>query len=259
MYRALTTSIIIIVLLIPFQDLKAQNPEGEETRITVRVKSRDAKFIGNSLGGARIIIRDAESNAILAEGFTQGTTGNTTRIMKEEHGRYTELGIGDAAKFEAILLLSEPRKVTIEAIAPYDKPGANARVSTQTWLVPGKHIMGDGIILEIPGFLVDILSPQVHSDHTGEVELTANVVMMCGCPTESGGLWNSDNFEIVAWIYHDGERIAEIELDNTFESTFEGRFSPRQEGLYRVMIYAYDPKTGNTGVAKSSFYHVAQE
>jgi hypothetical protein len=223
------------------------------------VKSRDAKFIGKSLGGARIIIRDADTNEILADGFTQGTTGNTTRIMKEDRQRYTKLGIGDAAKFETTLILKEPVRLRIEAIAPYDKAGAAATVSTETWIVPGKHIDGDGIILEVPGFLVDILSPQVHSDHSGELKLTANVVMMCGCPVESGGLWNSDGFEIMAWIYHEGERIAEVELENTFESTFEARFNPTKEGLYRVTIFAFDPKTGNTGVAKSSFYSVSQE
>ncbi|HEX6202874.1 MAG TPA: hypothetical protein VF100_07720, partial [Thermoanaerobaculia bacterium] len=49
----------------------------EETAVTVRVLSRDAKFVGSSMGGARVTIRDAETGTLLAEGVTAGSTGDT--------------------------------------------------------------------------------------------------------------------------------------------------------------------------------------
>lgn len=52
------------------------------TKIMIRAKARDAKFIGSSLGGAYIIVRDKTSQKILAEGKTTGGTGNTDLIMK---------------------------------------------------------------------------------------------------------------------------------------------------------------------------------
>lgn len=47
------------------------------TKIMIRAKARDAKFIGNSPGGAYIIVRNKVNQQILAEGKTTGGTGNT--------------------------------------------------------------------------------------------------------------------------------------------------------------------------------------
>jgi hypothetical protein len=51
------------------------------------------------------------------------------------------------------------------------------------WLIPGKDITGDGIIINIYGFSVDIITPQAHeimklSDGRLTVPVRANVVMM---------------------------------------------------------------------------------
>ena len=43
----------------------------EATDIVVRVLSKDAKFIGTSMGGMRVTLRDAHTGEILATGLTQ--------------------------------------------------------------------------------------------------------------------------------------------------------------------------------------------
>jgi hypothetical protein len=53
----------------------------EQTEIIVRVLAKDSKFVGTSMGGMRIILRDAHTSEILATGLTQGGTGNTKLIM----------------------------------------------------------------------------------------------------------------------------------------------------------------------------------
>src|SRR5680860_1561305 len=53
----------------------------EPTDITVRVLGKDSKFVGSSMGGARVIVRDADTGEILAQGVTEGSTGDTKRIM----------------------------------------------------------------------------------------------------------------------------------------------------------------------------------
>ncbi len=53
----------------------------EPTEITIRVLSKDGKFVGTSMGGARVILRDADTGEILAQGVTAGGTGDTARIM----------------------------------------------------------------------------------------------------------------------------------------------------------------------------------
>ncbi|MEP6261716.1 MAG: hypothetical protein ABJ092_09070 [Gillisia sp.] len=226
----------------------------QETEVMVRVQSKDAKFIGTSLGGARIIIKDAETGKILAEGITRGSTGDTERIMNTPLTRGNRLTDENTAGFLAKLDISKPVFVTIEAIGPVSKKQAAVKSTTQQWILPGKHIKGEGIILEIPGFVVDILSPQTHESigANTEIEITANVVMMCGCPVTDGGLWNANDYEVKALITKEGTEETEIALKVLAKpSTFKGttNLSP---GNYEITVYAFDPVTGNTGLDKTN-------
>jgi hypothetical protein len=45
------------------------------TEIVVRVISKDSKFIGTSMGGMRITLRDAHTGELLATGIIVGGTG----------------------------------------------------------------------------------------------------------------------------------------------------------------------------------------
>lgn len=49
----------------------------EPTEIIVRVLARGGKFIGTSMGGAEVVVRDAASGQVLARGTTEGGTGAT--------------------------------------------------------------------------------------------------------------------------------------------------------------------------------------
>lgn len=156
---------------------------GAETRVVVHVLAKDAKFIGTSMGGALVTIRDADTGELLAKGFTSGTTGNTGTLMLEPKQRGAMLSDEKAAKFIATLDIDEPRLVTIAAQGPYAQRQALAMASTQIWLIPGKDIGGDGIILEISGFAVDVLQPQAHQrirlqDGTASIAIRLNLVMM---------------------------------------------------------------------------------
>jgi len=61
----------------------------EPTDIVVRVLSKDAKFIGTSMGGMQVTLRDAHTGEILATGLTRGGTGDTKRLMHESAGAVT--------------------------------------------------------------------------------------------------------------------------------------------------------------------------
>ena len=54
-----------------------------ETTVVVRAKAKDAMFIGTSFGGARVVVRNAETGEILAEGLTEGGTGVQDLVMAE--------------------------------------------------------------------------------------------------------------------------------------------------------------------------------
>lgn len=228
--------------------------QSESTDVVVRAQSKDAKFIGTSMGGAYVTIEDASTGELLAEGVTEGSTGDTEKLVRDSKERYERLSTPDAAKFETELQLGEPTLVTVSATAPYAKKQAWATTSTDVWLIPGKPITGDGIILEIPGFAVDVFSPQTHQTLSGRVLLIkANVVMMCGCPTAEGGLWDSSEYEIEALIKKEGETIDAIPMDFTGQtSTYAAEYEAPEEGAYEIIVTAYHAQTGNTGVDKTT-------
>ena len=107
------------------------------TKIMIRAKAGDAKFIGSSLGGAYIIVRDKTSQKILAEGKTTGT-GNTDLIMKNAKARGTSITDALTAGFTANIDISEPTFVTVEVISPFNNKQAQAKVSTELWVIPEK-------------------------------------------------------------------------------------------------------------------------
>lgn len=241
------------VLLVATGAVKA---EPVATDIVVRAKARDAKFIGSSIGGAFIRIKDADSGKVLAEGLTEGGTGNTDLIMKTPKTRYSSIA-ENAAAFKARLMLEKPTFLTVEVQAPYIQKQARTLSQTQIWLVPGKSIAGDGLIVEVPGMIVDILSPGTHlyaSLGQAPYEIKANVVMMCGCILTPGGLWDGNSLEVTAIVNKDGHHYQTIPLQmQETMNTFRAMLRPDSPGNYQLTVYSYDPKTGNTGVDQTSF------
>ncbi|MDX1618448.1 MAG: hypothetical protein R3224_06660 [Balneolaceae bacterium] len=247
-------SILLLAILIPIPSSLLAQSHPVPTRLVVRAQAKDAKFIGTSMGGARVEVRKAATGELLAEGRTEGSTGDTGRLMRTPKTREMTLSTPGAARFETVIELERPTLVTVRATAPMGQPQSLASSSTQLWLIPGKDITGDGVLLEIPGFAVDILAPQAHESVLKQaIAVRANVVMMCGCPTTPGGLWDSDTYEIRALIYRDGEQVQGVPLAYAGKtSTFEGTFTPRETGTYEITVYAYHGATGNTGVDKTT-------
>jgi hypothetical protein len=224
----------------------------EETQLTVRVLSQGAKYIGTSMGGVRITIRDVETGEILATGTTEGTTGDTRRIMKLEQPHHTPVATEEAAAFRTTLDLDRPRRVEVEAFGPLAQQQAAQRVSATRWVVPGGHVTaGDAWTLVMPGLVVDVLGPPAHVSLGREatVELQANVTMMCGCPIEPGGLWDAKRFRVRAVVKRNGELATEVALDYAGRaSQFSAALKNLRPGIYEAAVYAYDESSGNTGV-----------
>lgn len=230
----------------------------EQTKVHVRVISKGAKFIGTSMGGVKITIKDALTGKLLAEGKTQGTTGDTKKIMKQEKTHHASVSTEDAAAFRTSFDLSEPRRIKVVAQGPLAQPQAMQTVSATQWVIPGKPITGgDAFCLEMPGFVVDVLDPPAHKKLTMReepLELTANVTMMCGCPIEPDGLWDAKEFQIGARIKRDGELIAEAPLLYAGStSQFSAKLEVNKPGVYEVTVFAFDPENGNTGIDKTTF------
>lgn len=235
----------------------------EPTNITVRVISRDAKFVGSSMGGVYVTIRDADTGEILAKGKTTGSTGDTDRLMKKPRERGAQLSSEGAAAFSATLDLDEPRRIEVEAFGPAAQRQSANRVSATQWVVPGKHLTGgDGWLLELPGFIVDVLDPPAHLGVKGvpnKIGLKANVAMMCGCPIQPGGLWDAYRYDVSAIIKRDGELVGEVPLSYAgATSQFAASLDVSSPGTYEAIVYAYDQRTGNTGLDSVTFVVTAK-
>lgn len=219
-----------------------------QTTITVRAVSRDAKVIGDGVGGARITVRALGSGKVLATGIQKGGTGDTQRIMQTPRERRAVVyGTPGAASFTATLDLSSPTRVEITAEGPLKYPQAMQRVSTTMLLVPGQNIESEGVVLEIAGFIVD--APASIAGSTSEpLKITAKVTMTCGCPTEPGGLWDANEIQVTARISRKGVPIRTVRLRYSgTTSTYTAAAERLPAGAYDIEILAADDRSANFG------------
>jgi hypothetical protein len=130
------------------------------TKVIVRVVSKDAKVVGSGVGGAFVRIKNIETGEILAQGKQLGGTGDTERIMVQSYRRGEVLyGTPDAAFFQAEIPLAKPTQVEIYAEAPLAYPHNIQKSSKTLTLIPGKHVLGEGVIIELNGLIVNIQNP----------------------------------------------------------------------------------------------------
>ena len=230
----------------------------EPTDVTVRIISKGAKFVGSSMGGVRITLRDANTSEILAQGQTSGGTGSTEKIMKSAHERGAPVSTEDSAKFTTTLDLETPRLVRVEAYGPMSQRQSAVTVASTQWVVPGKDVTGgDAWLLELPGFIVDVVAPQTPTkagDAPQTINLQAHVSMMCGCPITPDGLWDANKYEVAAMLMRDGEVVRTVPMSYAGSaSQFEGEVEVKEPGAYEAVVYAYDPASGNTGLDRAAF------
>lgn len=71
---------------------------------------------------------------------------------------------------------------------------------------------------------------------------------------EPGGLWDADRYEIEARILRNGKPAGRVAMRYAgTTSQFEGSVAAKEPGTYEVIVTAYDPSNGNTGVDRTTF------
>jgi hypothetical protein len=250
-------NVLRATLVLAGMGLLAANVAAEPTNITVRVLAKDAKFIGTGMGGAMVEIRNADTGEVLASGLTRGGTGDTGLIMNTPHSRWQSIGVEGAASFSAVLDISDPVRVQISAEGPVSAPESANRVSLTQWVLPGKHLdAGDGIVLTMPGFVLETLAPLADTEFPvgRKVNVKVKMVMMCGCPIMPGGLWDADYIEVSARLSLDGQVLGDWPMAFTGEiSEFQADIPADSAGQYEVVVTAYDSHSGNTGLQRISY------
>jgi len=223
------------------------------TDITVRVLSHDAKLIGDLSGGAHVTLRDADTGRVLAEGMHWGGTGDTDLIIRQPHERGVDrFGTEGAAGFTATVELERPTWITAEARAPLGFPATRAAASQTFLALPGEDITGDGIVLELYGLIVNLLAPTAETPVTAGSALAveAGVKLLCTCPITPGGLWDADQYTVVARLFRRDEMVAEARLGfsgttNVFSGTLD---VPDTPGILELRVTAANADRRNYGM-----------
>jgi hypothetical protein len=236
---------VIVLLLFGFTACASL---AEPVNVNVRVLANDAKFVGTSMGGARVVITNIEDGAVLASGITRGTTGDTGLIMREPRERGASIVTDGAAVFSTSIDISRPTRVRVEASGPLGFPDSMAQVSATHWLIPG-HDITDGWTMALPGFVLEMTDVPQLAGYSDDIPVHVKLVMMCGCPTEPGGLWDSDQYTIKGQLWNGDTLVSEADLEYTGETSHYRAVVPATaSGEMELVVFAVDTSTGNTAV-----------
>jgi hypothetical protein len=236
------------------EDTPAPPVPGMPTKVLVRALARDAKIIYDNVGGAHFTFKDATTGRMLAEGVQKGSSGDTDLIMVKPRQRGTKV-FDTPGSAGLVVTLKEPTLVEITAEGPLKFQHSMQRSSKTVLLIPGQNVLGEGIILEIHGFIVSLLNfgeegKKINSNEP--LDVRATVTMMCGCPIESKGLWDADKIRVVARLVKDGKVVEETPLLYAGEmNTFAGKIKPLPPGQYQLQVLVMDPLNANFGMTQN--------
>lgn len=223
-------------LLLAGMLLAAAPAAAAPTEVVVRVLSQGAKFIGDGVGGVEVTLADAGGRT-LATGRIAGGTGDTARIMAGAP-RGTPVAGPGAAAFRATLDIAVPTLVTATVRGPLGHPAAAVTATIQRWLLPGQVVTGDGWVVELPGLVV--------RGGVADGVIGGDVMMLCGCPIEAGGLWDAARFEVTATLAN-GTRLP---LSFTGRTGHFAAPLPGRTGGSGAIVTALDRLTGATGIGR---------
>ena len=65
-------------------------------------------------------------------------------------------------------------------------------------------------------------------------------------------MWDSSSYEIKTLVKYEGRIINSIAMRYVQPSTFQAAAEVSNKGTYEIIVYAFDPKTGNTGVDRKT-------
>ncbi|GAB4198763.1 MAG: hypothetical protein Tsb002_33860 [Wenzhouxiangellaceae bacterium] len=234
------------------------------TPITIRVQARDGMFLGpDSYQGAKILIKDAHNNTVLASGSTNsGDSGSRSDNYIDDASLFPIItpaapqpvihwvvASDSTVNYTTTLTLSKATLLKIEVTIPLPAEQSDQLVTVTQWVEPGQALTnGAGFVIDVPGLWVQPqATAQGHS-----IDVTAKVTMMCGCKIEDGTPWVPADFDVVARILHAGDEkpIAETPLSFQSESIYTGQLQAPGSGAYTLLVYALQHSTTNQGVAR---------
>ena len=214
--------------------------EALATTVTVRVVGHGSLVLGREVGGARVTITDLATGQILASGIQQGEAGDQNQIMHTPHFMREPLySASPSASYSTTLYLTRPTQVEISAQGPLSYPAAAQRVAKTLWLIPGHHMTGDGIVLQLYGYIVQIVEPAAGNSLIAKEDqpLRVSVRTLAGTSVRPHGDWDSRQVHIYGEVVVGDKVIERLQM-----------FYSGEKGLFESAFFVPNPKDAPDGV-----------
>lgn len=260
------------------------------TPVTFRVQAVGGKFLADDIGGARVTLRDAATGAFLDSGITRGNSGSligpapssppsvaTAKQIAIASKNLIALADGSAfwwlvpdsgsSAYSYTFQLAEPKAIEVTVEGPIGGLQSATTVRETIWVSPGQPVPAlPGLVIQLPGLLVNPLSPAIHSQVAPGVGVgfAAKVTMMCGCQVAAGlSYWPESDFVVQAQVQQIGGpqgTTVNMSLSKKVPSVFESDYfflvpsTGSGTTFYQATITAWQKSTGNTGSAVVNFF-----
>jgi hypothetical protein len=261
--------VLAVVLPLPCSAIPAEGEpppdphlnDPKPTRILVRVVAHGALVLGREVGGARVTITDLETKQVLATGIQEGEAGDQNQIMRTPHLMEEPVySAKPAAVFTTTLALQRPTLVDVTAEGPLAYPDSMRRTAKTVLLIPGQDLSGDGIVLHLNGYIVQIEHPKAGESLAAkdDVKLKASVRTLSGTLVRPHGDWDSRKIRIYGELLI-GERIVErLQLfysndTGTFDSPFFVPLEKEAPGGITLRVVAADTTAGNFSLGEARY------
>jgi len=236
------------------------------TTILVRVVAHGAMVLGRDVGGARVSITDVDTKQVLATGIQQGEAGDQNQIMRTPHLMDEAVySSRPAAAFTATLELRRPTLVEVAAEGPLGFPSSMRRTAKTVLLIPGQDLTGDGIVLHLNGYIVQIEHPKPGESLIAkdDVKLQASVRTLSGTPVRPHGDWDSRKIRIYGELLVADRIVERLQMDysndtGTFDAPFFVPVDKDAPGGITLRVVAADPSAGNFSVEEAQYPVVSE-
>ena len=231
------------------------------TTVVVRVVAHGAMVLGRNVGGARVTITDLQTKQVLATGVQEGDAGDQNQIMRTPHLMEEPVySARPAAAFSTTLVLPRPTLVEVAAEGPLAYPDSMRRAAKTVLLIPGQDLTGDGIVLPLNGYIVQIEYPKAGEPLIAkhDVALKASVRTLSGTSVRPHGDWDSRKIRIYGELLI-GDRIVErLQLfysndTSTFDSPFFVPLDKDAPDGITLRVVVGDTAAGNFSLGEAHY------
>jgi len=231
------------------------------TTILVRVVAHGAMVLGREVGGARVTITDLDSKQVLASGIQQGEAGDQNQIMRTPHLMEEPVySARPAAVFTTTLALRRPTLVEVAAEGPLAYPDSIRRTAKTVLLIPGQDLTGDGIVLHLNGYIVQIEYPKAGEPLIAkeDVNLKATIRTLSGTSVRPHGDWDSRKIRIYGELLIGGRIVERLQLfysndTGTFDAPFFVPLDKEAPDGITLRVVAADTAAGNFSLGETHY------